>query len=107
MKAVGFCINRDGNSTFNSLILAKVGGKVEIKSYSYRKKGSMEFIYDKFAHSRVILYPIKNYYFIKFVKWNSKDPYVTRQDLEEMEELANEEMGTLEFYMQRKGSTLA
>lgn len=85
----------------------KAGGNMNVISYAYKKKGRMEFIYDQFAHSKVILYPIKNYYFIKFIKWNAKDPYVTTKDLEEMEILANEEMGTLEFYLQRKGRTLA
>lgn len=75
---------------------------MEILKHSYRKRGSMEFIYDMFPHSKVILYPIKNYYFIRTVKWNAKDPVVTRRDLETMEILSNEHLGTIDYYKMRK-----
>jgi len=75
---------------------------VKIIKHSYKKRGTMEFVYSKFPQSRVILYPIKNYYFVRTVKWHLKDPVVTRADLEEMELLSNELLGTIEFYKKRK-----
>jgi len=75
---------------------------MEIMKHSYRKRGTVEFIFNKFPQSKVVFYPIKNYYFIRTVKWHSEDPIVTRGDLEEMELLSNELLGTIEFYKQRK-----
>ncbi|PKG23525.1 hypothetical protein [Niallia nealsonii] len=75
---------------------------MEIIKHSYKKRGTMEFIYNKFPQSKVILYPIKNYYFVRTVKWHPEDPVVTRADLEKMELLSNELLGTIEFYKQRK-----
>ncbi|KKI88743.1 hypothetical protein WQ54_29990 [Bacillus sp. SA1-12] len=75
---------------------------MEIISHSYRRHGSIEFIFDRFPLSRVLFYPIKNYYFIKHVKWNPLDPEVKTDDLEEMQLLVNEFLGCIEFYKQRK-----
>jgi len=42
---------------------------------------------------------------VYIVNWSEKDPVVTRKDLEEMELLLNEEMGTLMFYLRRRSQT--
>lgn len=76
---------------------------MEILSHSYRRKGSIEFVFDKFPNSRVVFYPIKNYYFIKFIKWDSFDPEVRTDDLEEMQLIVNNFLGCINYYKQRKG----
>lgn len=76
---------------------------MNILTYSYKKRGAIEFTFDIFPHSKVLFYPIKTYYFIRTVRWNAIDPVVTRRDLEAMELVANAEMGTLEHYQKRKG----
>ncbi|WP_420850370.1 hypothetical protein [Peribacillus alkalitolerans] len=63
----------------------------------------MEFVFDQFPNSPVLLALITNYYFVKHVKWSSQDPVVTRENLEEMENLVNLEMGTTIGYLMRKG----
>ncbi|WP_373467186.1 hypothetical protein [Bacillus aerius] len=37
-------------------------------------------------------------YFVRYAKWNQPDPPVTRNDLEEMEILANAMLGTFHDY---------
>ncbi|MEE3603782.1 hypothetical protein [Bacillus altitudinis] len=75
---------------------------MEILKHSYRKKGQIEFLFDDFPHSLAVLTPIRHYYFVRYVKWNQHDPPVTRNDLEEMEILANAMLGTLHDYRKRK-----
>lgn len=75
---------------------------MEILKHSYRKKGQIEFLFDDFPHSAAVLTPIRHYYFVRYVKWNQHDPPVTRNDLEEMEILANTMLGTLHDYRKRK-----
>ncbi|PCK20192.1 hypothetical protein CEY02_14405 [Bacillus pumilus] len=75
---------------------------MEILQHSYRKKGQIEFVFDHFPHSPAILTPIRQYYFVRYVKWSQHDPLVTRKDLEEMEFLANTMLGTLQDYRKRK-----
>ncbi|MDJ0286908.1 MULTISPECIES: hypothetical protein [Bacillus] len=75
---------------------------MEILKHSYRKKGQIEFLFDDFPHSPAVLIPIRHYYFVRYVKWNQHDPPVTRNDLEEMEILANKMLGTLHDYRKRK-----
>ncbi len=77
---------------------------LQIIKYGYGKNGRMEFLYDKFPQSKVLLSPIKGYLFVKSVRWNRDDPVVTSEDLEEMEWLANDVMETLEFYESRKNA---
>ncbi|TWP01896.1 hypothetical protein EUA35_15625 [Bacillus subtilis] len=45
---------------------------------------------------------VKGYYFVRFIKWSSQDPIVTRNDLEKMEWAANQYFGTAPFYRKRK-----
>ncbi|MED3571911.1 hypothetical protein [Cytobacillus praedii] len=75
---------------------------MEIVTYSYKRHGMIEFIFDKFPNSKAILYPIKSYYFIRTVRWDPEDPVVSKNDLEAMEIAANELLGTIENYRQRK-----
>lgn len=75
---------------------------MEILKHSYRKKGQIEFLFDDFPHSPAVLTPIRHYYFVRYVKWNQHDPPVKRNDLEEMEILANTMLGTLHDYRKRK-----
>ncbi|MBV5113367.1 hypothetical protein [Bacillus altitudinis] len=75
---------------------------MEILKHSYRKKGQIEFLFDDFPHSPAVLTLIRHYYFVRYVKWNQHDPPVTRNDLEEMEILANKMLGTLHDYRKRK-----
>ncbi|MFS0655618.1 hypothetical protein [Bacillus sp. 179-C3.3 HS] len=75
---------------------------MEMIRHSYRKKGQIEFVFDKFPHTAAVLTPIRHYYFVRYVKWSQHDPPVTRQDLEEMEILANKMLGTIQDYRNRK-----
>lgn len=74
---------------------------MEIISHSYRKRGGIEFVFAQFPNSKALLVPIKNYYFVRSVRWSSQDPAVTRKDLEIMEIAVNEFLGTIDFYRQR------
>ncbi|WP_080848519.1 hypothetical protein [Cytobacillus gottheilii] len=75
---------------------------MKILNHSYRKRGGIEFSFAEFPNSKVLLVPIKNYYFVKSVRWSSKDVPVTRRDLEMMEIAVNDLLGTIDFYKQRK-----
>ncbi|QGQ46202.1 hypothetical protein [Metabacillus sediminilitoris] len=75
---------------------------MEILSYSYKRKGIIEFMFDKFPLSKVVFYPIKQYYFIKFIKWDHRDPAVKTEDLEVMQLQVNEFLGCLDYYTKRK-----
>ncbi|MCV9886404.1 hypothetical protein OIH86_12220 [Metabacillus halosaccharovorans] len=75
---------------------------MKIIHHSYRRRGQIEFMFEEFPHSKVVFSPIKNYYFIRTVRWNREDPVVTRRDLEKMELEVNEFLGSIECYKQRK-----
>lgn len=75
---------------------------MRLLSYSYLKKGKMKAIYDRFSDSLVIFCKINGYYFVYYVRWSENDPIVVTQDLVEMEYLLNEEMDTLDIYLNRK-----
>jgi hypothetical protein len=79
-----------------------LGDTMKIVNYQYKKRGYLEFVFDQFPNSPVLLGLISNYYFVKHIKWSSLDPVVTRDNLEEMEILANREMGTTIGYLMRK-----
>ncbi|WML47944.1 hypothetical protein RCG23_21965 [Neobacillus sp. PS3-34] len=70
--------------------------------WSYTKKYNIKGIFDNFPSSPVIFRQIKDYYFVYRVHWDANDPPVGRSDLEQMELLLNEELGTIDFYLQRK-----
>lgn len=55
---------------------------MNILQYSYKKRGKIEFVFEGWPHSKVTMVPIKGYYFVRFIKWSSQDPIVTRNDLE-------------------------
>ncbi|WP_108670734.1 hypothetical protein [Peribacillus acanthi] len=78
---------------------------MNIINYQYKKRGHLEFVFDQFPNSPVLLGMITNFYFVKHVKWSSLDPIVTRNDLEEMEKLVNREMGTTIGYLMRKSKS--
>lgn len=75
---------------------------MNILQYSYKKRGKIEFVFEGWPHSKVTMAPIKGYYFVRFIKWSSQDPIVTRNDLEKMEWVANQYFGTAPFYRKRK-----
>ncbi len=75
---------------------------MKIIHHAYRRRGQIEFMFEEFPHSKVVFSPIKNYYFVKSVRWNQLDRVVNRRDLEEMEHIVNEFLGCIDFYKQRK-----
>ena len=75
---------------------------MKIIHYSYKKRGRIEFWFDQWPNSPVVFTPIKDYCFIRVVKWNQLDPLVTRIDLGEMELMVNKYLGREQYYLQRK-----
>ncbi|MFY4775432.1 hypothetical protein [Metabacillus sp. RGM 3146] len=75
---------------------------MEIIDFSYKKRGRVEFVFSTFPHSKALLCPIKNYFFVRNVKWDERDPVVTKGDLEAMEWLANKHFGRESWYKKRK-----
>lgn len=75
---------------------------MNILQYSYKKRGKIEFVFEGWPHSKVTMVPIKGCYFVRFIKWSSQDPIVTRNDLEKMEWAVNQYFGTAPFYRKRK-----
>lgn len=70
--------------------------------WSYTKRYNIKAIYDDFPNSTVIFRLINQYYFIYNVKWSENDPPVTKENLEQMEQRLNDELGTGHFYRNRK-----
>ncbi|MEK4027109.1 MULTISPECIES: hypothetical protein [Bacillaceae] len=75
---------------------------MKLKRWTYSRRYNIKAVFDKFPNSNVIFRTINQFYFIYIVNWSEKDPVVTREDLEQMEKLLNEEMGTALFYRYRK-----
>ncbi|MCY8960450.1 hypothetical protein [Bacillus atrophaeus] len=75
---------------------------MNILLYSYKKRGEIQFVFEGWPHSKVIMAPIKGYYFVRLIRWSGRDPIVTRHDLEKMEWAANQYLGTVPFYRKRK-----
>ncbi|WP_191557210.1 hypothetical protein [Metabacillus idriensis] len=75
---------------------------MKIIHYSYRKRGKIEFWFYQWPNSPVVFTPIKEYYFIRVVKWSDLDPLVTRGDLGKMELIVNQYLGREQYYLQRK-----
>lgn len=75
---------------------------MKIIHYSYKKRGKIEFWFEQWPNSPVVFTPIKEYYFIRVVKWNEHDPLVTRDDLGKMELIVNQYLGREEYYLQPK-----
>ncbi|KKB38250.1 hypothetical protein [Bacillus thermotolerans] len=78
---------------------------MRLVKWAYSRRYNIKAVFDKFPHSNVIFRTIHQFYFVYIVNWSEKDPVVTRKDLEEMELLLNEEMGTLMFYLRRRSQT--
>ncbi|HEY4553407.1 MAG TPA: hypothetical protein VIG80_09450 [Bacillaceae bacterium] len=74
---------------------------MEILKWSYTRRYNIKARFDQFPHSDVVFRQIKDYYFIYTIFWSKSDPVVARRDLEEMEFLLNEELGTLDSYLNR------
>lgn len=74
---------------------------MELLQWSYTKKYNILAMFNPFSHSKVIFRQIKDYYFVYTVHWSSRDPVVTRKDLETMEILLNRELGTEQAYLKR------
>ncbi|GJJ26973.1 hypothetical protein BVN1_27370 [Bacillus velezensis] len=75
---------------------------MKILQMSYKKRGTIEFVFEDFPHSKVTMAPIKGYYFVRAIKWSRRDRAVTRHDLEKFEWAANQALGTTAFYRKRK-----
>ncbi|WP_059170723.1 hypothetical protein [Bacillus sp. FJAT-27445] len=75
---------------------------MRLMNWAYTKKYNIKALYDEFPSSPVIFRQIKEYYFIYTIKWNTADKPVARTDLEKMELLLNEELGTFGDYRKRK-----
>ncbi|OCA90772.1 hypothetical protein A8F94_02535 [Bacillus sp. FJAT-27225] len=75
---------------------------MRLVKWSFTKRYNIKGIFDTHPNSLVIFRQIKDYYFIYTVKWDITDPPVNRANLEQMEYLLNVEMGTIEYYQQRK-----
>jgi hypothetical protein len=80
--------------------------ELKIIQHSYQKKGKIDFVFENWPHSAVVMVPIKNYYFTRYVRWDPRDPVVTKKDLEQMERSANQMLGCIQFYQQRKALTM-
>ncbi|UTQ07847.1 hypothetical protein NMK97_16305 [Bacillus amyloliquefaciens] len=74
----------------------------EDSSNVLQKRGTIEFVFEDFPHSKVTMAPIKGYYFVRAIKWSRRDRAVTRHDLEKFEWAANQALGTTAFYRKRK-----
>ncbi|MGG3449438.1 diacylglycerol/lipid kinase family protein [Domibacillus aminovorans] len=68
----------------------------------YTKRYNIKAIYAEFPNSTVIFRPINRYYFVYNVNWSENDPPVTKENLEQMEQGLNDELGTGHFYRNRK-----
>lgn len=75
---------------------------MKLTKWSYTKRYNIKALFDMYPNSLVIFRQIKNYYFVYTVQWSFKDPVVTKNALEEMEILLNQEIGTDKEYRQRK-----
>lgn len=75
---------------------------MKLTKWSYTKRYNIKALFDMYPNSLVIFRQIKNYYFVYTVQWSFKDPVVTKNALEEMEMLLNQEIGTDKEYRQRK-----
>ncbi|MBT2575587.1 hypothetical protein J7E26_16935 [Bacillus sp. ISL-51] len=75
---------------------------MKILQMFYKKRGYIEFVFEDFPYSKVTMAPIKGYYFVRTIKWSSRDRAVTRHDLEKFEWAANQTLGTTAFYRKRK-----
>jgi hypothetical protein len=75
---------------------------MKLTKWSYTKRYNIKALFDMYPNSLVIFRQIKNYYFVYTVQWSLKDPVVTKNALEEMELLLNQEIGTDKEYRQRK-----
>lgn len=75
---------------------------MKLVSWTYTKRYNIKAVYERFPHSNVIFRLIHTYYFIYIVNWSEKDPPVTKTDLERMELLLNDELGTGQFYRNRR-----
>jgi len=75
---------------------------MKLTKWSYTKRYNIKALFDMYPNSLVLFRQIKNYYFVYSVQWSFKDPVVTKNALEEMELLLNQEIGTDKEYRQRK-----
>ncbi|WP_245629884.1 YegS/Rv2252/BmrU family lipid kinase [Domibacillus robiginosus] len=77
---------------------------MKLISWTYTKRYNVKAVFDQFPRSNVIFRLIHKYYFIYIVNWSEQDPPVHKQDLERMELLLNDELGTGQFYRNRRSS---
>lgn len=75
---------------------------MNLVSWTYTKRYNIKAVFDRFPNSNVIFRFIHTYYFIYIVNWSDRDPPVEKVDLEQMELLLNDELGTGRFYRNRR-----
>lgn len=75
---------------------------MKLISWTYTKRYNIKAVFDLFPQSNVIFRLIHKYYFIYIVNWSEKDQPVKKSDLEKMELLLNDELGTGQFYRNRR-----
>ncbi len=75
---------------------------MKLLHWSYMKRNHIKAQFDLFPQSVVVFRRIKQYFFVYNVIWNANDSAVQGHDLELMEFLLNEEMGTDRAYLNRR-----
>ena len=75
---------------------------MKLLNISYKKRGRIIGLFDKFPNSPVLFAPIHNYHFTYRVMWDSGDPLVDKNDLESMELLLNQYLDQETSYITRK-----
>jgi hypothetical protein len=75
---------------------------MKLQQWSYMKRNHIKAQFDLFPQSVVVFCRIKQYFFVHNVIGHSEDHPVQDHDLELMEFLLNEEMGTDRAYMNRR-----
>ncbi|AOM83362.1 hypothetical protein [Salisediminibacterium beveridgei] len=74
---------------------------MELLDWTYGRKQQIKAWFSSYPHSTVILRALSGYYFIYMIDWSDEDRPVPRYDLEEMEQIMNDELGTLQEYEAR------
>ncbi|ADH99072.1 hypothetical protein [Salisediminibacterium selenitireducens] len=74
---------------------------MELTDWTYGKQKQVKAWFSDFPHSTVVMRSLSDYYFIYMIDWSDRDQPVHRHDLEEMEQIMNDEMGTLQQYEAR------
>ncbi|EPD53963.1 hypothetical protein MHH33_09925 [Paenisporosarcina sp. FSL H8-0542] len=75
---------------------------MKLIQWSYTKRYQVKAIFDEFPNMILVFRTIGSYYFIFTTKGSIDNRYPTRKDYVEMELLVNEQLQTLQSYINRK-----